>query len=64
MIVPVNKSTDLPEENQRALADLFRNANSKDYTGEKGFKQKLIDMCFELGYYRSNKSIFEKEEGQ
>ena len=50
------------EEKQRCMDDLVRNANSKDYTGVKGFKQKYIDLMFKLGYYKNNKSLFENED--
>lgn len=50
------------EEKQRCMADLVRNANSKEYTGVKGFKQKYIDLMFKLGYYKDNKSLFQDEE--
>lgn len=43
------------------MTDLIRNANSKEYTGVKGFKQKYIDLMYKLGYYKDNKSLFEKE---
>lgn len=43
---------------QRCLRDLFRNANSHEYMNIKGFKQKLIDLCYKLGYYEDNESVF------
>lgn len=49
-------------EKTRCMADLIRNANSKDYTGVKGFKQKYIDLMFKLGYYKDNKSIYYNED--
>lgn len=48
----------IPLEEKRAIADLLYNANSNDYINEKGFKQKLIDLLYNLGYYKDNESIF------
>lgn len=60
MIIPVNFEK-IPQENQRAMADLILNANSKDYNNVKGFKQKYIDLMFHLGYYKDNESLFERK---
>lgn len=60
MLIPV-KFERLPEENQRAMADLIQNANSKDYNNVKGFKQKYIDLMYQLGYYKDNESLFERK---
>lgn len=43
---------------KRAIDDLIFNANSKEYCNERGFKQKLIDLLYNLGYYENNESIF------
>lgn len=51
-------SSDKDVENERCISDLLHNANSKDYCNEKGFKQKLIDLLYKRGYYKSNESIF------
>ena len=59
MLIPINFPED--EERKRCMSDLVRNANSHDYTGEKGFKQKYIDLMYKLGYYKNNKSLFDKE---
>lgn len=50
---------DLTDEKQRCIKDLMKNANSKEYTNVKGFKQKLIDLLYRLGYYNNNESIFD-----
>lgn len=64
MLVPVEKvPSDTPEN--RCIKDLFKNANSNEYCNEKGFKQKLIDLLYKLGYYQDNESVFidpEKEK--
>lgn len=57
MLVPVKEQKEETPE-YRCLKDLFKNANSNDYCNEKGFKQKLIDLCYKLGYYKDNETIF------
>ena len=58
MLIPIK----LPEDEQklRCMQDLIRNANSKEYTNVKGFKQKYIDLMYNLGYYKDNESLFEQ----
>ena len=46
------------DEEKRCIKDLLKNANSHEYCNEKGFKQKLIDLLYNLGYYEDNESIF------
>lgn len=61
MLIPVNKldeATSIPLEAERCINDLLRNATSNLYVNEKGFQQKLIDMLYELGYYKVNESVF------
>lgn len=55
MVIAVKDHSD---PRQRCMRDLFRNANSHEYMNVKGFKQKLIDLLYSLGYYESNESIF------
>lgn len=50
---------DLTEEKKRCIKDLLKNANSKEYYNVKGFKQKLIDLLYEMGYYKDNETIFQ-----
>lgn len=57
MLVPVNEQK-LPEENNRAIADLLKNANDDCYCNERGFRQKLIDNLHRLGYYKFNESVY------
>lgn len=46
-------------ERKRAIFDLRQNAQRKMVNwGEKGFYQKHIDILYNLGYYKDNKSIF------
>ena len=56
MLMPVKITS--PEEKERAIADLLRNANDNCYVNEKGFRQKLIDNLYELGYYEDNESVY------
>lgn len=56
MLVPIKEVQDV--EKQRCINDLLKNAASKEYYNVKGFKQKLIDLLFDLGYYKNNESIF------
>lgn len=52
----------IDEATRRYWADLMRNANSNDYTNEKGFKQKLIELLYQSLYYECNESIFSEKE--
>lgn len=57
MLIPIQeKQEETPE--LRCQKDLIHNANSKEFCNERGFKQKLIDLLFKLGYYKNNRSIF------
>lgn len=56
MLVPITKKPSTPEE--RAQQDLLKNASSHEYCNERGFKQKLIDNLYHLGYYEDNESVF------
>ena len=60
MLIPVEFKS-CPVENQRCMSDLIQNANSKEYTNVKGFKQKYIDLMYKLGYYKDNESLFERK---
>lgn len=71
MLIPKNSlstndvavSQNLTNEQIRCINDLLRNAHSRGLNySERGFRQKLIDLCFKLGYYRHNKTIFLNEE--
>ena len=55
MLIPV-KEHNSPQA--RCMRDLMRNANSNDYMNEKGFKQKYIDLMYQLGYYELNETVF------
>lgn len=55
MLVRIN---DVPST--RALNDLLEVYYSDRYINEKGYLQKLIDLCFKMGYYENNKTLFQK----
>lgn len=42
----------------RCRRDLLRVYNSSSYINEKGYLTKLIDLLFELDYYKDNESLF------
>lgn len=55
----------IPLQNTRAINDLLKNAKLKLTSVQvKGFNQKLIDLCYKLGYYINNESIFVEEESK
>lgn len=59
MKIAINSNASAPDTaEKRYWADLLRNANSNDYTNEKGFKQKLIENLYESCYYEFNETIF------
>lgn len=71
MLIPKNSlstndvavSDNLSKEQIRCINDLFRNAHTRGLNySERGFRQKLIDLCYKMGYYRHNKTIFLKED--
>lgn len=45
-------------EMQRALNDLLWIYNSDCYINEKGYLQKLVELSYKFGYYRTNKTLF------
>lgn len=63
----IQAKQDLAEQQakNRAIADLLRNANDSCYCNERGFRQKLIDTLYKLGYYIDNESVYAsiKEQG-
>ena len=66
MLVPINKVDDdsqkMNDEQRNCANDLLRNAQSRGLNyAEKGFRQKLIDILYKLGYYKDNKTIFYNE---
>lgn len=64
-ITPKNeiKSVDgiinVPEDKRRAWNDLLKNANTGMMSwAEKHFKQKLIDILYQMDYYKYNQTIY------
>lgn len=64
MVIPVRYVESPHIEELRAMRDLLQNAHSNDYNSEKGFKQKLIDLLYKLGYYKDNESVFSYKKGE
>lgn len=58
MNIPLVTKNNYDLEQERCMNDLLYNANSNEYCNERGFKQKLIDLLYNLGYYSSNETIF------
>ncbi len=42
----------------RAKSDLIYILKSDMYINEKGYLQKLVELLFNLGYYKDNESLF------
>ena len=64
MDIPVNIPDSVHDfkARKRCISDLIFNAHSKEYCNERGFKQKLIENLYKLGYYKDNESIFISKE--
>lgn len=46
-------------ETERVIKDLlYVYDHKKMFINEKGYLQKLIDMLWDLGYYKRNESLF------
>lgn len=58
MKINVDSVSDFDRPRLRACNDLLRVYNSKSYINEKGYLTKLIDLLFELDYYKDNESLF------
>lgn len=58
MKINVDSVTDFERPSIRARNDLLRVYNSKSYINEKGYLTKLIDLLYELDYYKDNESLF------
>lgn len=60
----LDSSDSMPEPEKRCCADLLRNASSPGLNySERGFRQKLIDLLHEMGYYKYNNSVYAKDIG-
>lgn len=58
MNIPLTIESDYNVARQRCIKDLLYNYTTNDYMNEKSFKQKLIDLLYNLGYYEDNESVF------
>lgn len=48
----------IEDPERRCTEDLLYVYNSKMYINEKGYLTKLIDLLYELDYYKYNESLF------
>lgn len=48
----------IEEPDRRCCEDLLYVYNSNMYINEKGYLTKLIDLLYELDYYKYNESLF------
>lgn len=60
MKINVNCTADFERSRARACHDLLSVYYSKSYINEKGYLTKLIDLLYELDYYKDNESLFIK----
>lgn len=63
MKINVDTPADFEHSRLRARNDLLRVYNSRSYINEKGYLTKLIDLLYELDYYKDNESLFLNQEG-
>ena len=62
MLVPLSDKNELPDYKKHAINDLLHNAKLKVSLQTKGFNQKLIDILYNIGYYKYNDTIFLDED--
>lgn len=48
----------IEDPERRCTEDLLYVYNSKMYINEKGYLTKLIDLLYDLDYYKYNESLF------
>lgn len=58
MVIPISEVCDQEIARIRCQRDLLYNSQTDDYINEKGYKQKLIEILYKLGYYKDNESVF------
>lgn len=65
MLVPakeVEQNDEMPEEIRRVCADILKNATTPMITqAEKGFRLKVIDNLYKVGYYKYKQSAYVNE---
>lgn len=54
-MIQINES-----EKFRAVNDLLMIYKADTYTNIKGYLQKLVDLLYDLGYYKDNETLFPK----
>lgn len=58
MPMQIKVTDDISDQNRRCTEDLLYVFNSKMYINEKGYLTKLIDLLYDLDYYKLNESLF------
>ena len=63
MQIPIQTNSNIDLQTDRCKEDLLYVFNSKMYINEKGYLTKLIDLLYELDYYKNNESLFIRQKG-
>lgn len=63
MQIPIQTNNSLDLQADRCKEDLLYVFNSRMYINEKGYLTKLIDLLYELDYYKDNESLFIRQKG-
>lgn len=63
MQIPIQTNNSVDLQADRCKEDLLYVFNSRMYINEKGYLTKLIDLLYELDYYKDNESLFIRQKG-
>ena len=63
MQIPIQTNNNIDLQADRCKEDLLYVFNSRMYINEKGYLTKLIDLLYELDYYKDNESLFIRQKG-
>lgn len=58
MQIPIQTNNNIDEQQTRCRDDLLKVFHSKMYINEKGYLTKLIDLLYDLDYYKYNETLF------
>lgn len=59
MTINITTPEDYKEERSRVVKDLLHiYKHPRMFINEKGYLQKLVDLLYNLDYYKNNESIF------
>lgn len=58
MQIPIQTNNNIDLQADRCKEDLLYVFNSRMYINEKGYLTKLIDLLYELDYYKDNETLF------